>query len=76
MTAQDEKEIEEWFFGKERGYLATLEKYNIKPKNLYNFDETGFRVGCPRGVEVIVPLDVKEVRKRVDFERFIYTDLI
>lgn len=24
-------------------------------------DETGFRVGCPRGVEIIVPVEVKEI---------------
>jgi hypothetical protein len=38
-----------------------LEKYKIVPKDIYNFDETGFRVGCPKGEEIYVPQEVKEV---------------
>ena len=57
ITAQDEKEVEEWF----EGYEEALEKYKIKRKDIHNFDESGFRVGCPRGVEVIVPVDITEV---------------
>jgi hypothetical protein len=29
-------------------------------KYIYNFDETGARVGCPKGEEILVPIDVKE----------------
>ena len=29
--------------------------------NIYNFDETNARLGCPKGMEVIVPQDVKEL---------------
>ena len=27
-----------------------------------NFDEVGFRVGCAKGQEILVPLDILEVR--------------
>ena len=57
ITAQDEKEVEEWF----EEYKEVLEKYRIKRKDIHNFDESGFRVGCPRGIEVLVPIDIKEV---------------
>lgn len=57
ISAQDEKEVEEWF----KEYEAVLAKYRIRPRNIHNFDETGFRVGCPRGVEVIVLVEVKEL---------------
>jgi hypothetical protein len=57
ITVQDEKEVDYWF----EGYKAIIAKYGIKRGDVHNFDETGFRVGCPKGVEVIVPLDVKEV---------------
>jgi hypothetical protein len=29
--------------------------------NIYNFDETNARLGCPKGMEVIVPEEVKEL---------------
>ena len=38
-----------------------LKEYKITQNNIWNFDETGFRVGCPKGEEIYVPLDVKEV---------------
>ena len=31
-----------------------------KGKNIYNFDESGVRVGCPTGEEIVVPIDYKE----------------
>jgi hypothetical protein len=40
---------------------VNLAKYQIKKKNIYNFDEAGFRVGCARGEEILVPLDIREV---------------
>lgn len=35
-----------------------------KRKNIYNFDDMRVRVGCPKGVEILVPADVKEVITR------------
>ena len=61
ISTQDETEVDDFFFNKEYGYLATIKKYNVKPKDIHDFDEMGVRVGCPKGVEVIVPIDVKEV---------------
>src|SRR5436305_8781398 len=56
-TAQDIEEVEKWFLG----YKATIEEHQIKPKDIHNFDETGFWVGCPPGEEVIVPTHITEV---------------
>jgi hypothetical protein len=58
VTAQDEKEVEEWW---NKVYLCAISQYQIKARNIHNFDKTGFQVGCSRGVEVIVLLDVKEL---------------
>jgi hypothetical protein len=60
ITAQDEKEVDEWY-EKPDGYFDTLSKFQIKDMNIYNFDETNARLGCPRGMDVIVPEDVKEL---------------
>lgn len=49
--------MERWF----QAYRETLRKFKIKKKNIYNFDEAGFRVGCARGEEILVPLDIREV---------------
>jgi hypothetical protein len=57
ITAQDKEEVSQWF-GK---YREALKKHKITRGNVWNFDETGFRVGCPKGEEIYVPLDVKEV---------------
>jgi hypothetical protein len=57
ITAQQEQEISQWF----REYRATIGKYGIKRRNIMNFDEAGFRVGCPKGQYILVPLDVLEV---------------
>ena len=59
-TAQDEKEVNEWYEKKE-GYFDTLAKYQIKDTNIYNFDETNARLGCLKGMDVIVPEEVKEL---------------
>jgi hypothetical protein len=58
ISAQDTKEVKEWF----KKYKEAVDKYQVQKENIFNFDETGFRVGCPRGEEIYVPLDVKEVR--------------
>jgi hypothetical protein len=42
-------------------YLPTITKYQIKARNIHNFDKTRFQVDCPKGVEVIVPMDIKEL---------------
>jgi hypothetical protein len=52
------KEVKEWF----KKYREVVDKYHVEKQHIFNFDETGFRVGCPRGEEIYVPLDVKEVR--------------
>ena len=57
ITAQIEKDIRIWF----KDYNRTLRKYNIKKQNIINFDEAGFRIGCPKGQEVIVLIEIKEV---------------
>jgi hypothetical protein len=49
---------EEWF----DKYRTILVKYNIKRgKNIYNIDELGVRVRCPKGEEVVVSIEVKEM---------------
>jgi hypothetical protein len=58
ISAQDTKEVKEWF----KKYREVVDKYHVQKQDIFNFDEPGFRVGCPRGEEIYVPLDVKEVR--------------
>ena len=57
ITAQDKGEVQRWF----QEYREVIQKYNISRKDIWNFDETRFRVGCPKGQEIYVPLDIKEV---------------
>jgi hypothetical protein len=50
--------VEEWF----DKYRTTLAKYSIKKgKNIHNMDELGARVGCLKGEEVVLPIEVKEM---------------
>jgi hypothetical protein len=58
VTAQDLEEVNDWF----NRYKTALKKYDIHKHNLYNFDESGFRIGCPKGVEVLVPIELTEVK--------------
>jgi len=52
------KDVEEWF----QKYKATLAKYSIKRgRSIHNIDESGARVECPKGEEVVVPIEVKEI---------------
>jgi len=59
-----------------------LAEYRIKSgKNVLNMDESGARIGCPAGENVIVPSDVKEMytsspenRKSVTVIETIITD--
>ena len=57
ITAQDTAEIRLWF----QGYIRTIAEMGIQRRNILNFDETGFRVGCPKGQYLLVPKDVAEV---------------
>ena len=57
LTAQDEKEVQQWF----KGYRQTIQEKKIKRKNIINFDEAGFRVGCAKGQKILVPIDILEV---------------
>jgi hypothetical protein len=42
-TAQDIEAVQEWY----KEYTNILERYNIPPSNVFNFDETNAREGCP-----------------------------
>ncbi|EKD16230.1 transposase [Drepanopeziza brunnea f. sp. 'multigermtubi' MB_m1] len=53
---QDTNAVHKWF----KSYRRTLKKMNIRPKDIINFDETGFRIGCPRGTEVLVLGSIQE----------------
>jgi hypothetical protein len=57
IEAQDIQVVKDWFIA----YRELLDKYQFQAKDIYNFDETGFRVGCARGTEVLVPTEVREV---------------
>src|SRR5260370_17226252 len=57
ISAQDTKEVKEWF----KKYKEAVGKYQVQKENIFNFDETGFRVACPRGEEIYVPLYIKKV---------------
>ena len=52
--------MDEWYEKKE-GYLDCLAKFQIKDMNIYNFNETNARLGCLKGMEVIVLEEVKEL---------------
>jgi hypothetical protein len=57
VTAQRKEEVAQWF----KKYDATVKEYGIKRRNIVNFDEAGFRVGCPKGQYLLVPDDILEV---------------
>jgi hypothetical protein len=65
LTAQDAQDVQRWF----KKYKATLREYGIKRKNIVNFDEAGFRVGCAKGQWILVPADAMEVSLLVYFHR-------
>ena len=37
-----------------------MKEYKIKRRNIVNFDEAGFQVGCMKGQWILIPLDVTE----------------
>ncbi|RFU26004.1 hypothetical protein B7463_g10337, partial [Scytalidium lignicola] len=57
ITAQDLEEVKDWF----QRFKTAIKKYDIQKHNLYNFDKSGFRIGCPKGVEVLVPIELTEL---------------
>jgi len=57
VTAQDIKTLEQWF----EEYNSWCTSHKIEPQHMYNFDESGFRVGCAPGETVIVPAYVDDV---------------
>src|SRR5450432_592210 len=57
-SAQDIDVIIDWF----RGFAEIKEKYNIKPYNIYNFNECSFRVACLGAINVYVPSEIEVVR--------------
>jgi hypothetical protein len=58
VNTHNEKDVEEWF----NKYRTTLAKYSIKKgKNIHNINELGARVGCLKGEEVVVLIEVKEI---------------
>ena len=57
LTAQREQDVTQWF----KGYKTAIKEYGIKKRNIVNFDEAGFRVGCPKGQYLLVPADILEV---------------
>ncbi|MCJ1267187.1 hypothetical protein MMC22_007072 [Lobaria immixta] len=57
FTAAQEKDVKAWFIGYQKVFKAL--KIRDK-KNVINFDKAGFRVGCMKGHEIFVPIDIKE----------------
>ena len=62
-TAHNESVVIDWF-KRYKEFLqkhGLLQEHSIKPGNLWNMDETGFRVGIPGGEQVLVPVGVHEL---------------
>jgi len=57
VVAQDYDTVVNWF----RKYQDFIREEGIKGEDIWNMDETGFRVGIPGGQTVIVPLEVTEL---------------
>lgn len=78
LESHTEDEVQTWF----EDYQATLTKYKItKPKYILNMDESGVRVGCPNGEEVVVPNEVVDLytaspenKKSITIFETIYAD--
>ena len=57
FEAVEESEIYRWF----GEYRSTLKCLGIRSKrNIVNFDEAGFRIGCMASQEILVPDEIKE----------------
>ncbi|MCJ1264380.1 hypothetical protein MMC22_004251, partial [Lobaria immixta] len=60
FTAAQNKDVKAWFFG----YEKVLKALGIRDKkNIINFDKAGFKVGCMKRHENLVPIDIKEFYK-------------
>ena len=78
VNLHDEKTVERWF----QRFQAKLDERGIQSgSQIYNFDETGVRVGCPGGEVILVPTHVTELytpspenRKSVSIIEAIYAD--
>lgn len=57
FTAAQDKNVKAWF----SGYEKVLKALGIRDKKNINFDEAGFRVGCMKEHEILVPINIKEV---------------
>ena len=58
FTAAQEKDVKTWF----SDYKRALKTLSIKnKKDIINFDEARFRVGCMKGHKLIVPADISIV---------------
>ena len=57
LTAQQEQEIVCWF----REYQTTIQEYEIKRKNIVNFDKAGFCVSCFKDQYLLVLTDILEI---------------
>ncbi|RPA89563.1 hypothetical protein L873DRAFT_1887743, partial [Choiromyces venosus 120613-1] len=58
LSTYSEEDVKNFF----NEYQRALSKYGIcQAKYIYNMDESGVRVGCPKGETVIVPTQVKEL---------------
>lgn len=58
-AAQDTGSVIEWF----KEFEALRKKYNIRAQDLWNFDEIGFHLACPGGMDYgdVVPVETNEV---------------
>ena len=57
FEAAQESDVTRWF----ADYRHALKTLNIrKRRNILNFDEAGFRIGCMRGQEILVPMEIKQ----------------
>jgi hypothetical protein len=52
VESHDLKDVEQWH----KDLCAKIEEHDIQAKDIYNFDETGIRVGCVSGEKVVVPI--------------------
>ena len=57
VSAADVEEVRDWFYG----FRTWCEERGIKPRDVLNFNEAGFRVGVAPREEIVVPAYVKEV---------------
>ena len=72
VSAADVEEVRDWFYG----FRTWCEERSIKPGDVLNFDEAGFRVGVAPGEEVVVPAYVKEVSLLIYIKYYTYTNVL